>query len=290
MRKLVPILAIAILLPQVALAAWWNPFSWKVFHKTDNTQVLENRVKELEKKLEQVAATSSPEKKQISQQSPKPTSQPKTQTPASNTGGTNYSQLVSFRYNSAIKLLDLQIDELNIISNDADRYIDGIPPLASKARAGASLYPKDADFWNLIADTYSQHRNNIYEFKQTIDNYTSTLEGLKNQFGNKAITSQNQFFSMNEADSVGATINDQLQKIESSTKILADTYDKYTDAFLQDKEDVMTALEISINNMQSSINEIEALRASVPTYVAPRNTNCFYFTYSGGGTINCSSY
>lgn len=42
---------IAILLPQVAFAAWWNPISWKIFHRTDTkTQILENRVKELEKK------------------------------------------------------------------------------------------------------------------------------------------------------------------------------------------------------------------------------------------------
>ena len=48
------------LIPQVVFAAWWNPFSWKVFHKEENkTQVLENRVKELEKKLEVKASTTS---------------------------------------------------------------------------------------------------------------------------------------------------------------------------------------------------------------------------------------
>ena len=43
-------------IPQVVSASWWNPFSWSVwnniFHKTDTkTQVLENKVKELESKL-----------------------------------------------------------------------------------------------------------------------------------------------------------------------------------------------------------------------------------------------
>lgn len=53
------LLIVFFIIPQITLAAWWNPFSWgiwgkisQVFHRTDNqTQVLENRVKELEKKL-----------------------------------------------------------------------------------------------------------------------------------------------------------------------------------------------------------------------------------------------
>ncbi len=52
-----------VLFPTIALASWWNPFSWNVwsniFHKTNTkTQVLENRVKELEKKLGDIATSS----------------------------------------------------------------------------------------------------------------------------------------------------------------------------------------------------------------------------------------
>ena len=55
-----------VLFPTIAFASWWNPFSWNVwnnvFHKANNkTQVLENRVKELEKKLGDAIATSSKE-------------------------------------------------------------------------------------------------------------------------------------------------------------------------------------------------------------------------------------
>jgi hypothetical protein len=40
------------IIPSVASASWWNPFSWDIFQKKDSqTQVLENRIKELEKKL-----------------------------------------------------------------------------------------------------------------------------------------------------------------------------------------------------------------------------------------------
>ncbi len=60
-KVLIVILVVCFIMPQIALASWWNPFSWgiwgkisQVFHRTDNqTQVLENRVKELENKLDE---------------------------------------------------------------------------------------------------------------------------------------------------------------------------------------------------------------------------------------------
>jgi len=58
MKKLMPLLLIAILLPQVAFAAWWNPFSWRIFQRGQNKfEILENRVKELEGKLENTTPT-----------------------------------------------------------------------------------------------------------------------------------------------------------------------------------------------------------------------------------------
>lgn len=60
-RTLILVLLL-ILVPQIVLAAWWNPFSWfnnwDFFRGTDsNTQVLEDRIQELEKKLDDVATS-----------------------------------------------------------------------------------------------------------------------------------------------------------------------------------------------------------------------------------------
>lgn len=56
------VVVLAFIVPQIAFAAWWNPISWfngwNFFHRTDTkTQVLENRVKELEKQLEGTATS-----------------------------------------------------------------------------------------------------------------------------------------------------------------------------------------------------------------------------------------
>lgn len=58
------LLVVSFIVPQIAFASWWNPFSWniwnKIFYKTDTqTQVLENRVKELENKLNEKSAPTS---------------------------------------------------------------------------------------------------------------------------------------------------------------------------------------------------------------------------------------
>lgn len=51
------VLLFVILIPQVASASWWNPFSWKIFHRVDTkTQTLENRIQELENKLQTTPA------------------------------------------------------------------------------------------------------------------------------------------------------------------------------------------------------------------------------------------
>ena len=59
MKKYFSILIFSIIfIPQLTFASWWNPTTWKVFNRTDTkTQILENRVKELEKKLENKTAT-----------------------------------------------------------------------------------------------------------------------------------------------------------------------------------------------------------------------------------------
>ncbi len=55
------LLLVTILVPQVVSAAWWNPLSWFDswnFHKNDTeTHILENRIQELEKKLESESKT-----------------------------------------------------------------------------------------------------------------------------------------------------------------------------------------------------------------------------------------
>lgn len=56
-KTLVISLVIIFVLPQVVSAAWWNPFSWNIFKRENKTKILEERLQELEKKLEEKETT-----------------------------------------------------------------------------------------------------------------------------------------------------------------------------------------------------------------------------------------
>lgn len=60
MKKLFIFTFSLFLIPPIAFAAWWNPFTWNVFKKHDTkTQELEKKVTELEKKLNVATTTPS---------------------------------------------------------------------------------------------------------------------------------------------------------------------------------------------------------------------------------------
>lgn len=55
MKRILFALALLFLIPQVTLAAWWNPFSWRIFtpstRNNQTTQELEKKIQELEKQV-----------------------------------------------------------------------------------------------------------------------------------------------------------------------------------------------------------------------------------------------
>lgn len=56
-KSFTTLLVLTLVIPQLVLASWWNPFSWfdnwSFFRKEDKTQILEKRILELEKKIEE---------------------------------------------------------------------------------------------------------------------------------------------------------------------------------------------------------------------------------------------
>lgn len=91
------VIALVFIVPQIASAAWWNPLDWfngwSFFHRTDTqTQVLENRVKELEKRLE-TTSTSTAVVATTTEQS-QTTKRPVQITPVVNVGAKNTTPVI----------------------------------------------------------------------------------------------------------------------------------------------------------------------------------------------------
>ena len=62
MKKIIlPIVLVVLVVPQIAFASWWNPFSWSIFHwnNNSNTEVLEKRIVELEEQINNITTTTS---------------------------------------------------------------------------------------------------------------------------------------------------------------------------------------------------------------------------------------
>lgn len=126
MKKILPIIVLALIVPHIALASWWNPFSWNVFRKSESkTQVLENRVKELEKKLDSTAtSTIKKEESQPTKKIETPTVIQKTVTPPqSNVIDTEqaFKDLLN-QYNLFQKQLEIDITKFNNIRSDNPYY------------------------------------------------------------------------------------------------------------------------------------------------------------------------
>ncbi|MDO8471059.1 MAG: hypothetical protein Q7S49_00410 [bacterium] len=155
MKRLAPVLLLAIIIPQVAFAAWWNPFSWFdswSFIRTDTEkEALEERVKELEGKLKEApsqtsVATSTDATTQITPSSKKD----------SNTSGAN---------NPSIKLIT------PITSPQTQPVTTNI----SKNSSYSDIVKNYKDFRSVIASEQSQLRKNpsLYterEYYKYLDN------------------------------------------------------------------------------------------------------------------------
>jgi hypothetical protein len=295
-------------IPQVVSAAWWNPFSWKVFKRASAPKVemvqtattvagiatSTEEKSELEKLRAEVEELKNNQKNQTVNSTPttKASNPPASaaSTKSSAKQDINYNALAITSYNSGIELSGMQIELLELISSDADRYIEGIPSLVNKAKSGAQMFPEDSEFWNLVAEIYSEHRTNISNLKQTTINYISVVKNHQNQLRSKATEAQYKNISLSEAEAIKNTVYSDLDKIESSVDAMKKSYSSLTSSFLDDKDAVSEALEVKMSSLQSAISELESQKRSVPTYSYPTRTNCFFYTYSGGGNMNCYSY
>jgi len=182
MKKYLPILLLIVLtIPTVVSAAWWNPFSWSTFRRTDNkTQILENRVKELEKKLENTATSTATSSKELNKK-PTPTPLP-VKTPSLKAKNEpqvkkiNNQGLTKVEIAKFISSLKEGIEGTDKIKRDYDRRV------TSEIRPQMAEYPSNQLLQQAGQDLISEFNNNIVlmskgdvEATKLIDSMTTYL-------------------------------------------------------------------------------------------------------------------
>lgn len=166
---------VSFIIPQVTFASWWNPFGWGVFQTRNNqTQVLENRIKQLENTLASTTTENGDKAIIVDEQKPQPQSvvQPKKENPSPK--AVNPS-VVAPKVNTAI-------------------YPVQIAQTAKDFRAECKLTSrKDIDEGEQVKASIEAFEKSAYDvvwdkkyFTRQVDNYSAffTVEGI----GNHVIT------------------------------------------------------------------------------------------------------
>lgn len=321
MKKILVSLAFILILasiPNLALAAWWNPLSWfskwtssdNSIHNIEETKtgILENKVKELEKKLENLSATTTATSTPVStstsaKTAAKPTQQ-KTNTSvddkhikqtidSTQKKQQNFSSTAASYYRSKAELIKKVISILQMTSTDADRYVTSIPKLVASAEnmASNSLDSKMQEIYTTIADTYSEHRAKILANKQRIDSYIQQLNNVILDLNSSANKLEYTFIPVSELKSHLDYTNKLMSDIDTTYKSYSSSYELLTNAFMKDKDYVTDYLADSIIDTQNRIIDLQGQQIrNTPSYQPSTQTNCFYTDYDSGGMANCYSY
>ena len=300
MKRLISVLILTLIIPQVAFAAWWNPFSWKVFKTTDpKTQILENRVKELEDKLANTP-TSTPS-------TPPPTSKPDLKTSVSNTP----SQATQPKKSSVPEVQSTQTQvDTNLFYCNGKNYRNDCPygkkPFCSAEKVGCY---SDAEI-NAIQSGTSYCNGKYYascpsgtslscpanggagvciktKQQRENDSYQAVIDEIdRKEQARKQAEEERQ----NSPECILA--KDNLSKIQAERKPIEDKLTAYSDEYLltgkydtsAEKRDLTSkSADLAIRESGLYNKKLAACDNFYPTPPKIYNTNC----YSLGGSVQC---
>jgi chromosome segregation ATPase len=260
-------------LPQVAFASWWNPFSWNVwkniFHKADTkTQVLENKVKELETKLnEQNSATpvaSDTEeavdvkpKKESSQQSVKQVQQ------VAPVKITEEIVIQQQTLADAEVLQQAEQDKLNLLAERAKEEQEAQAKVKQAEQDKlAKIEAEKLQLQSLVSLQLSNFNQQKNEITSQISSKKSEINAIKTEYNAKIASTKNALASMAKITAMVAKLTEEM-----NTKLqpLVDEYNTLVNEY-----NVLIGAPLQIQNSQSSI---------IPQYLT------FYPNGNGGGDL-----
>lgn len=328
MKKYILVLfLIVFIVPSVALASWWNPFSWFnnwSFHKANTqTQILENRVKELEKKLENTTATSTIEISNPQQATIKP--KPVVSTPISSKTAPVEKKTTPIVIQTPVQEISAQTLEykkilmdkaLEVYSNYKASlgYINNMMPfIDERINEINSIIPKNESIANKLTDSYFINfinlTNDLYRSdinicqldKKQLTGYKEIAERTMDAV-NKDIVTINNFKDLSSG-SFNQWNGDFIKALETSSVVLKgsqDTVLSYLNSAKKSNENyelVMNKLKNEIDSMSAdysynnSTTTTISPRLVIPTITPPKIQTCYFTsynnTYGTSGNISC---
>lgn len=220
MKKLLTVLGVLILVPQIAMAAWWNPLSWfggwKIFNKSqDKTQVWEERVQESEKETEDIQVsevTTTTETSTQDKSIAKPVEYKTEVAPVSSSGSTVESQhkdllnkFINFKSVTATDIAKTKSLDLSTVASAT--YKDRIEYLQNFL----SILDYEIRAMNLSAqniDTINKYKARLLDLDNDYNRSLSIFKNAQEQF-KKAAESSVSSYELSAAQGVSLKISNK---------------------------------------------------------------------------------
>lgn len=302
-----------ILIPQIALASWWNPLSWFGswgFGKVDTkTQVLENRIAELEKKLDDTTAsttaTTTPNIFNVTKATtqvetgmavkPKTTTTPNTQaTKPIPVAQDNQTQTDQYK-----KIIINKIAEIYAVASSIPSYIDKVTPsIDSRIDVLNSTIEKNKTSAANAPDTFSRDfalgmnemykgDNGLSELQKTSQNHIKDLiKGMMESLNAEAATIyQMTSISATEFEKLSTHYDEALKKMNGNFQDQEKSYSDYLAYTKKENDDYKYALDLfkaKIYSASTNSNYIApqinytSVQPVIPVIVPPRIQTCYF--------------
>ena len=299
MKKIFNLFLITILasfiLPGVALASWYNPFSWNwkaLFNSPVQTET-QNSITA----TSTISTSTAPNnfepltQEQMASMAKKASnSKPITQQPKQNSD--NNSVGLYAIYDNTIAFTGMDIDQrLSPFSVNASHYISDITTLIDKFNGYAISDPADSRFINTAIALYEIDKNNIIASKKKIDDYIMSLKAYISMLKDKQSQLKNTFVSKDEALSIMDSLNQNDKQISSTIDSIIKEYLQVTDSFDNNKKLVSSTAQSLANDKEAQLQSLQNQRQSLQLNYAPPAIN-FFQTHCQfyGDSASCTTY
>lgn len=323
-KYLLSLLLIILIVPSVALASWWNPFSWFngwTFHKseiapqvqTETQKTPEEKINELQKqvgdlknqKLNSDSTTTTNSlnipktTKKIVSTSTKPIQPEKPIVPASIPLVQTEKQVSSIT-NPALE----SVDKYGMTDADWVREIASITTVRERISSNEKYITKNEEYItnldsgiNTVLNTLTSSGLLDSTGKQYAQSYIDLAQKLQLGYKNEIDLVKSENNLLNQI--ITATYNHDKDLMEKLGKTFTSNSEEFNILMKQDVSlftQQTSAFNIFYNYFKLHIQSYNSTPTYTPTYIPPQtqqyNTDCSISSYygGGGGTANCTTY
>jgi hypothetical protein len=289
------VLLLAIAIPQVVFASWWNPLSWfdnwSFFNRANSkTQVLENRIKELEEKLGTTTPSVAENKatssiKSEPEKTESPIFKPKPVVPKEE----NFSSVMFNAYNNQADTIQKLSNVVEDMISYVDIGLDSITTLRNQLRAYGQGFGQNTEIIDTLVSEYNSDVEMVNIYRRYFVNIKKSLDDGSSEFRAAAQKASTVYVSRQEAVTEITELNTTTVYKHISND-LDEEFEKYK-TYRKNKDNEYKEAMAYLQGMVDSSKSSYVPRYTpqpLPTISVPTAQSTYCNVY--GNSISCNSY